>query len=239
MSLQSHANPPWDSTQLLGHWQILFLTHTHSQKVCFCSNTSHVNSQLLVSDSFCCWRVNNLQLCVDVAGQAWHVTNQKQQHAGYTLSDDTAFTQKQTELSADLRRRPALNSTYSTYWLLKLRVSEFTLKEAGRIVSFPWGVCWRIDGSAHPCFTVSAIFRPCEHVCCQPLAPRGPKPLACPPSIVSCLFKVLISSFQRCSLNQTVLSLLCVFCSTSHMFNRNNVSRTPPPSVSFMFYKWG
>lgn len=72
-------------------------------------------------------------------------------------------------------------------------------------------VCWRIDGSAHPCFTVSAIFRPCEHVCCQPLAPRGPKPLACPPSIVSCLFKVLISCFQRCSLNQNQFYHCCVF----------------------------
>lgn len=46
-----------------------------------------------------------------------------------------------------LRGGPALKSTYSTYWLLKLRVSEFTmciLKEQGELCLFIslWNVCW-------------------------------------------------------------------------------------------------
>ena len=143
---------PWDSTQLLGHWQSLSLSlflslspsHTHTQKVYFPLYTSNETFHLSVSD-FCCWRSPAVQTWSQAKPnmwQHWH-KNQKQQQqhkqplysAGYALSsDDTAFTKIQTKLPADLRRGPDLKSTYSTYWLLKLRVSEFTLhtlKEQG------------------------------------------------------------------------------------------------------------
>lgn len=59
--------------------------------------------------------------------------------AGCALScNDTAFRQKSKRaVSADLRGAPVLRSMSSTYWLLKLRVSEFTLhtlKEQGELV---------------------------------------------------------------------------------------------------------
>lgn len=144
----------------------------------------------------------------DVASYAWLVTNQKQEHGGYTLSDDTAFTQKQTEQSADLRRRPALKSTYSTYWLLKLRVSEFTLNVAGTTVFFPWGVYWSRDGSAHICLC-QPFFDPMNMYVVSHQHPGDPSLL---PDLQQLSLDCSVSvSFTSVGLTKTVLSLLWLF----------------------------
>lgn len=124
-----------------------------------------------------------------VAGQAWYVTTltlkkkQQQQHkqqlytAGYTLSyDDTAFTQK-TNWAVCWSERRTSSEEHVQHLLITQTQGEWVysayLKGAGRTVTFPWDACWRIDGSAHSNSSVSAILRPCEHMCCQPNDTQG------------------------------------------------------------------
>lgn len=154
-----------------------------------------------------------------------------------------------------------VSSEYSTYWLVKLEVTEFTLKGAERIVSFPWDVRWRINGSAHSCFLCQPFFRPYEHACCQPLTLMGPKPLACPQAIVSYLFKatfkgvgltpqknivIVFTNVLKC-MSECVGSLCApchyVFCTTSHMFRGRGACRTeitchshPLPQAALFFF---
>lgn len=144
---------PWDSTQLLGHWHTLFisffLSHLHTKGLFAPPHTSSITFSWIMFFKFFIFLVYLLHLCrcgrrpsvicdnIDIKKNSSSSIN-----SNFILQDTHWATmiqhshKKQTELSADLRGGPVLKSMYSTYWLPKLRVSEFTLhtlKEQGEL----------------------------------------------------------------------------------------------------------
>lgn len=149
---------------------------------------------------------------------------------------------------------PALNSTNSTYWLLKLGVSEFASEEAARIACIFFlkvcGMKWRI--STHLFFSVSILLNT-AHTYVVSQGTHGDMNLSMSfsssPILLIWIFVFTLQLqakhkkvfFSQLSINDLLQQSLCHLqhvCAPCDAYKTSITCHSHPhPSTSFMFYR--